>query len=170
MPILAAELKLYKSQVVSNDPTNGNRMSANEAVDAVKNNIFPDVTEGQRTAGFSDKRKVFFKVENDADLVASNAKNWLADITPGGSRVTMSEASQTDTEGDLTGSERKYAVGRLNADIAAAATVLVVDAEVGAGADLVFQDGDNVLISDGTSEEFATVSYTHLTLPTSDLV
>lgn len=158
MPILSAELKLYKSQVVANDPTNGGRMSAIEIVHAVKNSIFPDASEAQRTAGFSDKRKVFFKVENDADLAAGNVKNWIDDITPGGTRVVMTAATQKDTEGDLTGSERKYGAGRLNANVSAGATAIVVDAEPGAAADSIYQDSDTLIISDGTSEEFATIA------------
>ena len=158
MPILAAELKLYKSSVITNDSTNGNRMSAVEIADAVKNNVFPDVTESQRTAGFNDKRKVHFKVANDADLVASNVRNWIPDITPGGSRVTLVEGAANDTQGDLVGTERKYSVGRLNADVIASATTLVVNAETGSAADTIFQAGDLLFISDGTNEEFVTIA------------
>jgi hypothetical protein len=157
MPIISAELKLYKSAVVTNDSTNGGRMSANEIADAVKNNVFPDVTEAQRTAGFNDKRKVHFKVANDADLTATNVRNWIPDITPGGSRVNMIVGTATNTQGDLTGSERNYSVGRLNADVSAAATTIVVDAETGGGADLIFQADDLLFISDGTNEEFVTI-------------
>lgn len=158
MPILAAELKLYKSQVITNDATNGGRMSANEIADAVKNSIFPDVSESQRTAGFSDKRKVHYKVANDADLVASNVLSWIPDITPGGSRVTMIAASALNTQGDLVGTERKYSSARLNADVAAAATVIVVDAETGSAADTIFQAGDKVFIREGVNEEFVTIA------------
>ena len=157
MPILSAELKLYKSAVVTNDNSNGGRMSANEIATAVKNAIFPDVSEAQRTAGFSDQRKVFFKVANDADLQATNAKLRIPNVTPGGTRMTMSLGDQTNTQGDLTGSERKYGVGVLNADVIAGATTLVVDAEPGSGADLIFQAGDLLWLTDGTNEEYVTI-------------
>jgi len=157
MPILGAELKLYKSLVVTNDATNGGRVSANEIADAVKNSIFPDVSESQRTAGFNDKRKVHYKIANDADLVANNVKSWLPDITPGGSRVTMSESTATQTQGDLTGAERKYGVARLNVDVSAGATVIVVDAETGSAADTIFQAGDALFIKEGVNEEFVTI-------------
>jgi len=159
MAIVSAELKLYKSSVVNDTSSNGGRLSANEAVDAVKNNVFPDISNTERVAGITRSRKLHYKIANDDDLSGTSAHLCLDQITAGGGRVVIYEsaANARDTQGDLTGSERLYGVGELNADISASATSLVVNAEAGSGADLIFQDGDTVYISDGSNSEFATI-------------
>lgn len=157
MAILASEIVLMKSKVVTNDNTNGGRLSINQVASGVANAVFPVVTEAQRTAGYNDYRKLFYQILNDADLVANNARLRIPDISPAGTRCVLMAATQRDTQGNLTGSERKFGPGRLNADVSSGATVIVVDAEAGAGADLIFQAGDLIEISDGTNEEFATI-------------
>lgn len=160
MAILAAELKLYKSSVINDSATNGGRLSANEITDNVKNNSFPDVTNTQRTAGITRYRKQFYKVANDADTDGTNAKICLDEITPGGSRsvIFQSAATPRDTQGDLTGLERLYGNGELNTDVSSSGTTLIVDAEAGDGADLIFQVADVLYITDGTNSEFVTVA------------
>jgi len=158
MPILTSELKLYKSEIISNTATNGGRMSANEVPDNIKNNIFPDVTEAQRVAGLTDYRKVFYKVADTENGTLNNARAWLQGVTPGASRIVLLAGTQIDTQGGFTGTERLYGPGTLNADVLAGATTLVVDAEAGAAADVIFQDGDLLYIDDGSSNEFATIA------------
>lgn len=165
MPILAAELLFYKSAVVSDASTNGGRMSANIITDAVKNNIFPDVPEAERTAGSTKHRKVFLKVANDADLSLLTPRMFIETHTPGDDAVTFFVGTQTDTQTDLTGSERVYGAGQLNADVIATDTVIVAATEDGEGAGLtIFLAGDTIRISDKTSvtdagnnEEFHTI-------------
>lgn len=157
MPIASAELKLYKSSVVTNESGNGGRLSANEIVSGVANNLFPNITEAQRTAGITLKRKSFRKIANDADTAASNGKFYIKDITPGGTRAVLYAGTQRDTQGDLTGSERKYGAGRLAADVSAGATTLVVDVEPDNGAANIFQAGDTLYLSDGSNDEYVTI-------------
>ncbi len=159
MAILPSELKIYQSTTVNDISTNGGRLSSNEVVSGVNNALIPALSETERLAGVTRKRKFFLKIANDADEVGSNGKLWLDQITPLDGKLTLFQSATPlrDTQGDLTGSERKYGVGELNADIAIAATSLVVNAETGAGAELVFQAGDTIRISDGTNAEFATI-------------
>lgn len=158
MPIAAAELKTYRSTTVSDAAANGGRMSANEAVSGVKNSVWPDVPEAERTAGSTKYRKLFRKVENDADLAGQLGKLRVTDQSPGDDRILIFPGAQRDTQGNLTGSERLYGCGDLGADVAAAATAIVVNAE--AAADAIYQDGDEIWIGDGTNEEYINLAAT----------
>lgn len=146
MSIVAEELKLYRDI--------SGRLSNVEVVHNHKNGLFPDVSEADQLAGITLTKKVFFKVANDADTQGVNAKTFIADITPGGSRAIIYDGSQRDTA--PTG--RKYGAGRLFADVSIGAVSIVVDAEPGNGANLIFQVGDELYINDGTNDETVTVS------------
>ncbi len=158
MAIIAAELELRKSQVITNDSTNGGRMSINVIASAVKNALWPTITEDQRVAGVSEFRKIFFKIQNDAELAGNNTRIYYDDITGAGTRVKFTAADQRNTQGDLVGSERYYAPGRLATDATGNPSSVVVDVEPGGGADQVIQAGDLLLIKDGATSEFITVS------------
>jgi len=145
MTIASEELKLYLAS--------SGRISSTEVVDSVKNGLFRNVTEAEQAAGITITEKAFFKVANDADTQAVNARTFIADITPSDGRAILYDATQRDT----TPIGRKYGAGRLNADVSAAAISIVVDAETGAGADLIYQVGDEIYINDGTNNEFAIV-------------
>ena len=146
MPIQSSELLFYKSDVVSDATSNGGRMSATAIPDGVKNNVWPDVPQGERTAGSTKYRKVFIKVANDADITLVDPRVFIETPTPGDDRVLIFPGTQTDTQGDLTGSERLYGAGGLDANVSAGATTLAVNCE--AAADAIFQNGDLIRISD----------------------
>ena len=161
MSIAQAELKLYKSTVINDTGANGGRMSASEAVDAVKNNIFPDVSVSERTAGITRWRKLFAKVANAASLALQNPKIIIETITPGGDHVEIAAGTYEDTQSGL-GTPRLYGGGPLNANVSATASsidVLVEDAAAG-----LFADGDTIRISDRATvdgagnEEFMTIA------------
>jgi len=162
MSILAAELKMYKPAVVNDTTSNGGRMSSNEIADAVKNALFPDVSSAERASGVTRYRKAYLKVANDADLTYQAPKLFIETVTPGDDQVDLFAATFEDTQAAITGSERKYGGGALNANVSAAATsidVLVEDATAG-----WFADGDTIRISDSPTvdgagnEEFMTIA------------
>ncbi len=155
MPVLASELKTYKAAVNNDTGGNGGRITSVLVADNVKNNAWPDIPEAERTAGSTKYRKAFAKVANDADLALQTARIFVALQTAGDDRLLIFPATQRDTQASITGSERVYGAGNLNADIAVSAVTVVVDTE--AGADAIFQDGDTVWIGDGTNEEFVTI-------------
>jgi len=145
MSIVQGELKLYKSAVVNDTGSNGGRMSAVEAVDAVKNNVFPDLSVSERTAGLTRWRKLFVKVANAAGLALQNPKIIIETVTPGADHVEIAAGTFEDTQSGL-GTPRLYGGGQLNANVSATATsidVLVEDAAAG-----LFADGDTIRISD----------------------
>lgn len=161
MSIIPSELRWFKSQTVSDAAANGGRMSTVESPSGVKNNIFPDVSLSERTAGITRFRKLFLKVSNDDDLTLFNSRVFVQLNTPGDDNVTFFPGNQRGIQGSITGSERLYGAGRLAANVSAGAVSLQVNTE---GAALnVFRVGDLIRISDKTSvggagnEEFVTV-------------
>ena len=62
MTIVRAELKAYKALTNVVGGSNGGHMSNNLITSGALNNVFPDVTEAERTAGLTTYRKVFHKV------------------------------------------------------------------------------------------------------------
>jgi hypothetical protein len=154
MPIIASEIKMYKSATVSDGSANGGRMSAVEAVSGVKNNIWPDVPETERTAGSTKYRKIFIKIADTENLALQGPNLYFTQRTPGDDYVVMMAGTQTNTQGDLTGSERIYGCGALNSNVSSGASSVTVNVETGAhGASGIFQNGDTVWISDGSNAE-----------------
>lgn len=163
MSILYTEVVWRKSKVINNGPSNGGYMSAVAIASGVKNAVFPDVQQSERTSGLTRYRKVFIHIANDADLALLNPSIFVETYTPGDDRITFFPGSQTDTQSSITGSERQYGAGKLNADIAANATTITVLVEA-AAAD-IFKNGDKIRISDKTSvddgsgkAEYATIN------------
>ena len=166
MPIVAAEIKVYRSSVVNDSGTNGNRMGNTLVTDNVKNNLLPDVTSSERTAGSTKYRKCFIKFENAAGLAAVTPKVFLEDITTGDDRCAFFAGTHlpTDVQSGI-GSPRLYGAGRLNANVSAGATSITVAVE--AAADALFLNGDTIRISDkqyvdsgSGNEEYATITGT----------
>lgn len=163
MAVVPAEILLYRSAVVDDTNANGGRMSTTLITSGVKNNVWPDVSQSERTAGSTKHRKIFVKIANDADLGLITPKVFLETHTPADDFVTFFSATQTDTQNDITGSERKFGGGQLDANVSVAANVITVDTED--SGDKYFLDGDTIRISDKTSindvgnnEEFHVIS------------
>lgn len=162
MAIVSAELKMYKSTVVSDASGNGARLSSSESVSGAAANLFPKVTPAERTAGSTRYRKAFFKVANDAGAGLLSPELFMTRNTPGADRLTFFPATQRDTQSAITGSERKYGGGFLQTTVAGGVTSFVCTVED--GATVVFVDGDKIRVSDretldgAGNEEFVTIS------------
>lgn len=146
MPILASEIKIYKSAVVSDLPANGGIMAAAEVTSGVSGNLFPNVGQAERLAGLTQFRKMFFKFANDADLEALNSRVWQDSNTVGDDRVVFFAATQRNTQSAITGAENKYGVGDLTLNAASGATSIQVTVED--GTQIIFRDGELIRISD----------------------
>lgn len=165
MPIALAELKLFKAEQISDTASaNGGRASYIEAVSAVNNNIWPDVTQAQRLAGITQFRKAFFKNTNTGNLTLSNGRVFVENFTPGDDAVYFHVADMTNLESALTGSEELHGSGQLDANVSATDTtcdILIEDDAV-----QFFSDTDVVRISDRATvdgagnEEFVTINAT----------
>ncbi|RLA21687.1 MAG: hypothetical protein DRQ62_09195 [Gammaproteobacteria bacterium] len=147
--IIAEELKIYVDLA--------GRVSATQVVDGYKNGLFRDTTPGELLSGITHTEKCFYKIDNATNTQGVNARFFIADITVGDSRAVLFAGDQRNIVADLTGSERKYGAGRLNADVLASATSIVVDVEPGNGAALIYQAGDELRLADGINKEFAII-------------
>lgn len=163
MAIINSELHLYLGAVSENSSANGGRMTTTRVVSGVVNNALPNIGYSERTGGGRVRRKVFFKVANDADLTALSPRIWLDKPTAGGEYVFFYPATQRNVEADLTGSERKYGAAYLASNATAGSSTIVVTLENAALAG-IFQDGDTIRVTDkvnaGSStgnEEFRTI-------------
>lgn len=67
MPIQSGDIKLLKSQVLLDTPDGGGAMTANEVIDGQSNNLFPDVSELDRTYGRIALRKAFTAVQTNSN-------------------------------------------------------------------------------------------------------
>lgn len=152
MSIQASEIKFYKSATVNDTDDNGGVMSDNEITDNVKNNLWPDVPQGERVAGSTKYRKIFIKIANDADLALVDPRIFVETHTPGDDRVLIFPGTQSDTQADIV-TPRLYGCGPLDADVSIGATSLAVNTE--AAADAIFLSGDLIRVSDKTSVDDA---------------
>ena len=158
MSIVASELKLYAPALVNDTTANGGVMSSTEIVGGIKNNVWPDVPQAERTAGSVKYRKTFLKVANDDDLALTTARIFVETPTPGDDTVVLMTGTQTDTQAEADDYSRLYGAGALDADVSAGAGSLAVNVETGnaSGGANIFQDGDLVRISDKTTVDAVT--------------
>jgi len=165
MPILDSEVVWRQASLVSDTTPaqNGGVMTFTQITSGVKNNLFPDVSNTERSAGSTKRRKSFIHVASSQDVALLNARVFLDALTPAGDYVLFRPGTQSDTEDTLTA--RPYGIGTLNAPLAAGATQVQV---VGEHADYAtsqpFRTGDLIRIADipGTGgaghEEFVTAT------------
>lgn len=146
MPIVASELKMYRSLLVSDTAgSNGGRMSTNEVITGLSNNIMPDVPQAERIAGSTKYRKVFYRVTNAADLPLLSATIFMDKYTQGDDAVYFFPGTQTDLQSAITGSEVKYGAAKLDANRSAGATSLTVLLENPSIP--IFTNGDKIRVS-----------------------
>jgi hypothetical protein len=164
-----SDIKLYKSQVISDADTNGGYLSYNEIVNNVLNNVFPNVTYSERIAGINRYRKVFLKNNNSSNETLFNAHIGLLTPSPADDIFYIFAGTSSDVQsnvkdvggGPVSGT-KLLGGGALKTDVSAGATDITVTFEAN---DFVIEAGDKILISSkidplsGTgSEEYGTVS------------
>lgn len=151
MTVLPAELKIYKSTVITDTGTNGARMSSDEVVSGVANNVFPNVFSGDRVTGLTTHRKVFCKVGNDADETLFYPQVWMDILTPADDWVCFFEGGLRDVQSAIVGTEQKYGCASLFADVLSGVSTLdvnVEDSSLVSGNDAIFAVGDKIRITD----------------------
>ena len=153
MPILDNEIIWRPAALMSDTvPTqNGGRMTLSQLVSGVKNNLFPDVSQSERTAGSTKWRKAFVHINSAQDTALLNTRLFLDALTPAGDFVVFHLGTQTDTEDQVGG--RPYGIGTLYAPIVGGAVQIQVACEHnGQYATLQpFRIGDVLRVSDRPS-------------------
>jgi hypothetical protein len=165
MSIERSDIKYYKSATFNDTVSNGGRRSNTQITTGSSNQLFPVITSAERAAGSSKLRKIFAQIESNQELPLIDAKVYIENPTPADDLVVFHAGTQVDAQSALTGSERLYGCGQLNASVTAGATEIVVAVEDDTL--VIFEDGDLIRISNksniddvtaGTTEEFAVVS------------
>lgn len=166
--MLSTDLKVYKAKA------NGRMDGASPVTSGVLQNVFPHVTSSQRTAGFFDYKKTFWKVADDADGTLLDPEIYIdAPTLSLTDYVTMFLMGQRDRVEDLVGYatgtdiQRKYGSAVLKNNITAGASTLVVtvkNAALAAGADLIFANGDKIKLTDKASADASTGNEEVLTI------
>lgn len=159
MSIQASDIVWRRAAENSDLTTNGGRITHTLIPNGVKNSVFPDLSQAERTAGLTRYRKVGIHIANDDDLALLNGKVFVETYTPGDDHVTFFPGNHLDTQDDITGSERQYGAGQLFAPANVGANTIEVMTE-DASLD-VFQDGDTIRISnkDTVDAETGTTEY-----------
>jgi hypothetical protein len=148
MSIVSSELIWRKSAVINDTGTNGGIMTSTQSVSGVKNNIFPDVPQAERTSGSDKYRKMFVHVANDSQLTLVAPRVFVETRTPGDDAVVIFAGTQTDTQADIS-SPQLYGMGVLKNPASGGAGSIVVTVEAwGASPAPIFLNGMTIRISD----------------------
>lgn len=166
MPLLDSDILWRPAALVSDaaPAQNGGRMVYAQLISGVKNNLFPDVSQAERTAGSITWRKAFVHNNSSQDTALLNARLFLDALTPAGDFVTFMPGTQTDTEDQIAG--RHYGIGTLFAAALAGTQQLKVVCEHNAQYIVLqpFRVGDLIRVADRAStggagnEEWATLN------------
>lgn len=154
MSIQAADLKFFKSATVSDAVNNGGRMSTNEVVSGVKNNLFPNVSNTERLAGLTRFRKKYLKNEESTGLALNETRVWIGRRTPAQDYIQIKEGTNTDVQSDASAYTAWSGAGTLNENITGGVTNsfdALFDTTSG------IQNGDYIHLDDGSNEEFVTL-------------
>jgi hypothetical protein len=131
----------------SNLSTNGGRLSTTEIISGALNNVFPHVLRAARDAGETVYRKLSLKVHQDGNGSLATTEFCLDGPTLGQDRMVMFAGTATDTQGDITGSERIYCAGGLVSPVAAGSQTIVFAVKNVADAAGI-QVGDDIRLTD----------------------
>lgn len=168
--MLDSDIKSYHAQEVSMVGTNGGRRGDTQIISGVYNNVIPNISRADRLAGISLYRKIFTQAASTSLETLLSVLEWIDKPTLGEDHVVMFVGTPTDTQADLTGSERKYGAAYLKTDIVGGAsthtfTVTVEHVSQAGATDIIFKNGDSIRLTDMDhptattgSEEFLTIS------------
>lgn len=129
MPILDNEI-VWRPAALMSDVTpaqNGGRMTFSQLVSGVKNNLFPDVSQSERTAGSVKWRKAFIHINSAQDTALLNVRLFFDALTPAGDFVIFVPGTQTDTEDQIVA--RPYGIGTLYSPVVGGAIQIQVACE-----------------------------------------
>lgn len=169
MTILKSEIKFFKSMVVSDASNNGGHRSDNQITSGSSQNIWPNIYSAERNAGSTKHRFVYICNHNANKETAFNVKIWLDSDSTAGDYISFFQASQGMTQGDITGSEEKYACLVLATNIPIGGNTFVGNVANAALASS-FLDGDTFRISDKADPEAVSGNEEYVTISGSPVV
>jgi len=163
MAILASEIIVKKSVVVSNDSTNGGLMDNNATViSGGVQNVFPHAFKAERTAGSTTYRKLFLKNNNNSDKTLYNPQLWFDFPTEADDWVSFFIGTQTDLQQagwPGTDTNRKYGIGTLTTGVTGGATstlIVSVPDALSLTTEIIFVAGDTLRITNMATPDAVT--------------
>ena len=155
MSIAASDILFYKAASNNDTASNGGRPGTTQVVTGSLNNLFPDVSQAQRTAGLTRYRKLFLRNMNTGNLSMYSGEVWIYTRSLADDYFQLKAATDTDTQTDAEGYRNWAGTGLLNAAAGSGETSIDVDYDV--SAEGVF-DGANLHITDGVNTVDLTVN------------
>ena len=148
------DLVLYKSVTISDAEANGGRMSYTQVTSNVLNNLFPNVSQDERTDGVTKYRKFFYKNKNSAEETAANSRIWISRRSGGGDYYRIKAGTNVDTQAEADDYTNWLGAGYLYNPIGVDSTRMDVVFDTNNGV----YDGSLIRLSDNSGkEEFLTV-------------
>ncbi|MFV5192055.1 hypothetical protein ACMXYY_07910 [Acinetobacter courvalinii] len=110
MPVETNNLVLYKSERLTDTPDGGGKYSGQVVIDGESNNLFPDVSELDRTMGRVSMRKVFAGINNNdtESLMGSTVFISKNPDDPNVSALLFSTESHTDVRSSAANRVESY--------------------------------------------------------------
>ena len=147
--IQPSEIKYYLSAIRNNTSANGGRESSTESIAGLSAShplaMLPWIDYDSRIAGTEVYRKIHLKVDNALSEPLFVPELYLLYPPMGDTHITIGAATNTDTQGDLTGSEKQYGVGLLT--VAASINDTSITVNTRSAALGLFTVGDKIIIS-----------------------
>jgi len=106
MPVQVSDMKMYKSSIITDTDINGSVMGTQEVLSGQRHNLFPRVTQTERTTGITRYRKEFLKNNNVDNDIAYDALIYLESKSNAGDHFAVASGTDTDTQLDVTTSDR----------------------------------------------------------------
>ncbi|GEM_PF-2921839 len=144
---MTATVKMKKSKTINDSSANGGEMSTTDVLNNTGQNIFPNVTESERTSGLIRYRKVFVKKE---DGVLDNAKFFIDKLSTAEDFFRLKEGTDTDVQNDAAGYDGWAGAGEITEPLTGGASTTVVAAYdnpdgVNSGSLIALVDWDNLV-------------------------
>jgi hypothetical protein len=165
MAIQSSELT-WRYAALTSDVTpaqNGGRMTTTAIPSGTASNLFPAVTQAQRTTGAVQYRKDFLHVASAEDIALQDVKIFIAEPTAAADWFTFAPGTPTDTQATMAGAA--YGSAALAGALLAGATTASLTPENIASATAlnIFRVGQLVRISsEGPEAETSATSYATL--------
>ena len=145
------DLCLMKSVTISDADANGGRMSFTQITSNVLANMFPNVTQTERTEGTTRYRKFFFRNKNSSLETAINSRIWISLKSSGGDYFRLKAGTDSDVQSAADDYTDWLGTGHLTEALATDSTTIeaLFDAATGV------YNGSRIRLCDGSGgEEF----------------
>jgi len=149
-----SDLVLNKSVTISDAGTNGGRASFTQVSSNVLSNMFPNVTQAERTSGVTRYRKFFFRNKNASNESAVNSRIWISQRSLGGDYFRLKAGTDSDVQSEADDYTGWMGTGYLTSPLSTDATTMeaLFDAATGV------YNGSRIRLCDSSGgEEFLTV-------------